>query len=187
MKSNHGTQPPSRIPEGYLWLGQVGRPHGVRGAFFLKTEDHRTDWPGYSQILLMESDGQTRILKVQKAYVSGGKLALQSENVNGREACERIYNAHLFVARGDIETNEDEYIVGELVGCQVEVEGRPGIFGTVLAVHNFGAQETLEIAKNGSQETIFYPFLNDYILTIEESRKLIIVKDESVFLDGHES
>jgi 16S rRNA processing protein RimM len=183
MRSNHGTQSPSFIPEGYLWLGQIGRPHGVRGAFFLKTEDNRNEWPGYKNVLIKSMHGE-QLHAVEKFYVSGGKLAIQLAGIESRESCENLYNSHIFVARSDIAKEADEYIVGELVGCKVQVEGRSGIFGEVVAIHNFGAQETLEIQRTGSEETVYYPFIDDFIINVDESLKTITVKDEAVFLDG---
>jgi 16S rRNA processing protein RimM len=183
MRSNHGTQAPERIPEGFLWLGQVGRPHGVRGAFFLKTEDNRTDWPGYKQVLVKSSTGE-QLMAVEKSYLSGGKLTLQLTGIDSREACENFYNAYIFVARGEITTTADEFVVGDLIGCSVAVEGREGIYGRVVAIHNFGAQENLEIEKSGSSDTVFYPFTDDFIINVDEEGKIITVKDEEAFLDG---
>jgi 16S rRNA processing protein RimM len=183
MRSNHGTQAPAVIPEGYFWLGQIGRPHGVRGAFFLKTEDNRSDWAGYKQVLVKSVRGE-QVYKVEKSFVSGGKLALQLTGVDNRELCELLYNAHIFVARAEISKEADEFIVGELEGCSIQVEGREGIFGKIIAVHNFGAQETLEIQKSGSEETVYFPFTDEFVVHIDEPAKLVVVKDEPVFLDG---
>lgn len=183
LRTNHGTTPPQSVPEGWLWVGQVGRPHGVRGAFFLKTEDNRTDWPGYSQLLLKAKS--ENLLKVEKAYCSGGKLALQLVGIQTREAAEELYNAHLFVERSQIILDEGEYLVAELVGCDVEVEGREGVFGRVVAVHDFGAQETLEILPTNAESTIYFPFIEHFIVFVDQHKKIICVKDESAFLDEH--
>lgn len=183
MKGQQSTLGPENTPDGYLWLGQVGRPHGVRGAFFLKTQDNRSDWAGYRQVLL-RSGKEEKLILVEKSYLSGGKLALQLEGINNRELCESLYNAELFVARAEIRTTEDEYVVADIVGCAVEVEGRAGLFGTVVAVHNFGAQETLEIKKNDSDDTIYYPFIEPFVSEVNQAVKKITIKDEPAFLDG---
>lgn len=187
MKSNHGAQRPDLVPEGYFWLGQVGRPHGVKGAFFLKTEDNRVEWPGYKQVLLKTPGQVDRPVVVEKAYVSGGKLALSLAGIGQREACESLYNAHLFVARSEIQKSEDEYIVGELVGCRVVVDGIEEPYGTVVAVHNFGAQETLEIQRKDSEATVLYPFLESFIVSVDEEKRVVIVKNEPAFLDDQNS
>jgi 16S rRNA processing protein RimM len=187
MKSNHGAQRPELVPEGYFWLGQVGRPHGVKGAFFLKTEDNRVEWPGYKQVLLKTQGQADALVVVEKAFVSGGKLALSIAGIGHREACESLYNSHLFVARSEIRKSEDEYIVGELLGCLVMVDGSPEPYGTVVAVHNFGAQETLEIQRKDSEETILYPFLESFILSVDEEKRVVVVKNEPAFLDDQNS
>ena len=182
LRSNHGAVAPREIPEGWLWLGQIGRPHGIKGAFFLKTQDNRVEWPGYESVLL--GGNEKRVVKVEKAYVSGGKLVLQLQDGFSREAIEGYYNTHLFVARGQIDLSESEYLVVDLVGCQVIVEGREGIFGEVSAVHNFGAQENLEIVVYGrDSESIFYPFTNQFIVEFNSQTKTLVIKDEPVFLD----
>lgn len=183
MRSNHGTSmQPDKIPEGYVWLGQVGRPHGVKGAFFLKSVDQRQDWPGYRQIMIQTP--QTPIkLNIEKAYQSGGKLVLQPIEWKTREDCEFSYNAHLFVSRELIQTSAEEYLVGEIVGCEVRVEGRAGVFGIVVAVHNFGAQETLEIQRAETQGTILFPFLEQFVLSVDQKTRTILVQDEPAFLD----
>jgi len=181
-RSNHGTTPPITIPEGWLWVGQVGRPHGIRGAFFLKTEDNRVNWPGYKTLLLRNK--QEKLVQVDKTYVSGGKLALQLLGLSSREEIEALYNSHLFVSRDEIKLEEQEYLVAELVGCDVFVEGRTGVFGSVVAVHDFGAQETLEIRRTtGEEDTVLYPFTEDFVIDVDEPNKKITVKDEPAFLD----
>lgn len=184
-RRNHGTIPPAKTPEGWLWLGQVGRPHGVRGAFFLKTEDNRVSWPGYKKLLLQSAP--EKVVHVESAYVSGGKLALQLESVNSREICEALYNTHLFVSRKEIKLEQDEFLVAELVGCQVYVEAREGVFGQVVAVHNFGAQETLEIQPlSPATETILFPFVDAFIIEVDEARRTITLKNEPSFLDNEQ-
>lgn len=185
-RRNHGATPPTSVPEGWLWLGQVGRPHGVRGAFFLKTEDNRVAWPGYKTLLLKTTPENT--LKVVSAYVSGGKLALQIESVNSREICEDLYNTHLFVSRSEIKLEQNEFLVADLIGFEVSVEGRQGTFGRITAVHDFGAQETLEIQPlvSGS-ESILFPFVDAFIVEVDEAGRKMTIKDEPVFLDPEQS
>ena len=159
----------------------------MRGAFFLKTEDNRVEWPGYKTLFLRAGQRIVSIC-VEKSYVSGGKLALQLEGILTRERAEELYNSHLFVARSEIRLEESEYLVGELVGCQVYVEGRDGIFGEVVAVHDFGAQETLEIARAGNRtDTVLYPFVDTFVVEVLETGKKIVIKDEPAFLDDQNS
>lgn len=184
-RSNHGAVAPAKVPEGWLWLGQVGRPHGVRGGFFLKTEDNRLEWPGYASLLLQNKEGD-QVCKVSSTFVSGGKLAVLLEGITSREKVESLYNAHLFVARTQVKRDAEEYLVADLMGCAVQVEGREGVFGHVIAVHDFGAQETLEIQPaDPSKDTVLFPFTDSFVLNLDEKEKLITIKDEPAFLDEH--
>lgn len=182
VRSNHGTVAPAVVPEGWLWLGQIGRPHGVRGAFFLKSQDNRSDWPGYEAVFVGAQ--AERPVRVEKAYLSGGKLALQLEGISSREQCESLYNAYLFVSREQIDLGDSEYLVVDIVGSQVHVEGRDGVFGEVIAVHDFGAQETLEIKPTvATRGTVFFPFTEHFVLDFDPAGRTILIKNEPVFLD----
>jgi 16S rRNA processing protein RimM len=181
-RSNHGATAPKVVPTGLLWLGQVGRPHGIKGGFFLKTQDNRNEWPGYHSVYVGAESAKA--VAVQKAYVSGGKLALQLENISSREQVEGLYNTHVFVSRDQVELGDSEYLVVDIVGSQVEIEGRTGVFGEVISVHDFGAQETLEIRlKDVTRGTIFYPFTEQFVLEFNPAKRTILLKDEPVFLD----
>lgn len=181
-RSNHGTTPPPSVPDGWLWLGQVGRPHGVRGAFFLKTQDNRVEWPGYTSVSVGSTQDAAR--PVEKAYVSGGKLALHLSGMTTREHAEELYNTHLYVSRDQVDLAQSEYLVVDIVGCRVFVEGRAAEFGEVVAVHDFGAQETLEIRPTeAGRETVFFPFTDTFIVEFDPAQKVIVIRDEPVFLD----
>lgn len=181
-RSNHGTTAPVSVPDGWLWLGQVGRPHGVRGGFFLKTQDNRVEWPGYTTVSVGTIKDAPR--PVEKAYVSGGKLAIQLAGVTTREHAEELYNTHLYVSRDQVELAQSEYLVVDIVGCQVLVEGRSGVFGKVVAVHDFGAQETLEIELvETCRDTVFFPFTDAFVVEFDAAKKMIVIRDEPVFLD----
>ena len=181
-RSNHGVIAPQMVPDGLLWLGQLGRPHGVKGAFFLKTQDNRTEWPGYNSVYIGPQSAKASV--VRKAYLSGGKLALQIEGIESREQAEALYNAYLFVSRNQVDLGVSEYLVVDIVGSQVEIEGRVGVFGEVISVHDFGAQETLEIKlNNASGGTIYYPFTEQFVVEFNPAKRMILLKDEPVFLD----
>jgi 16S rRNA processing protein RimM len=157
----------------------------VRGGFFLKTEDNRVEWPGYASLLLQSKQGEQQ-LRVTNSFVSGGKLALQLAEINSRESVEALYNAHLFVARSLVKREAEEYLVADLIGCAVHVEGRAGVYGHVIAVHDFGAQENLEIQPlEAGRESILFPFTASFVLNLDEEAKVMTVKDEPAFLDEH--
>jgi 16S rRNA processing protein RimM len=170
--------------EGWIAFGQVGKPHGLSGAFFLHTPDRRTAWDGYKKIQL-EVEGGFAPIKVTKSYVSGGTLVLQLQELGDRTAVEAFAQARLFVHRSEIAVAEEEVLVADLQGLIVKDEnGRT--LGTVRRVVSFGAQDNLEIEVPGRKEPVLYPYLDAFVLNLDGAAKTITVRYEEAFFEGLE-
>ena len=170
----------------WIAFAQVGRPHGLKGAFFLKTSDRRTTWDNYQKLLLQTPEGPVA-LQVLKAYVSGGAVAVVTDVLSTREKVEAAYNAAISVHRSEIQTKEDEYLVSDLLGLKVKCSEK-GELGEVVAVVNFGAQENLEIKVKGTSRTIYFPFIDPFIQKIDHPNKTIeILYAPEFFEDGKQS
>jgi 16S rRNA processing protein RimM len=187
------------MPHGdYILLGYIGKPHGLRGGFFLKTKDRRTDWDGYEHIFLEIPEKGLVQYHVSRHYLSGGALVLCLNNVLTRETVESYENFKIYIHRDQIQLEEDEWSVHEL--CQYQVLDTEGHFmGKILGVSSFGAQENLEIEvseeylkmKNirfvsKEKKIIYYPFLDSFISQIDSQNKVITIFYISEFLGEKE-
>ncbi|BBH52102.1 ribosome maturation factor RimM [Fluviispira sanaruensis] len=170
---------------GYIQFAQVGRPHGLKGAFFLKTEDRRTKWDGYKKLLIETPQGYHE-KKVLKAYLSGNALALILEGFETRNEIESLYNKKIYVHKNEISVGKDEYIVGNLKGFQVIAENK-GTIGEIIGVSSYGAQDNLEIKVIGTDKTALFPFVDSFIKKIdEENRSIEIVYVPEFFEDDEQ-
>ena len=102
-----------------------------------------------------------------------------------REEAERLNGVELYVAREKLPaTSEDEYYHTDLIGlAAVNAAGEP--LGRVIAIHNFGAGDIIEIAPpNGA--TMLLPFSVAVVPTVdlEGGRVVIELPDE---IEGDES
>nr|BFD33199.1 ribosome maturation factor RimM [Pigmentibacter ruber] len=167
--------------KGYIQFAQVGRPHGLKGAFFLKTPDRRTEWDGYKKLLIQMSEGFFET-KVAKTYNSGQALAVHLEGFATREEIEPLYNKNIYVHESEISLDEGEFIVGKLIGFKVYTENK-GLIGTIEGVSSFGAQDNLEIYVNKYRKVFLYPFLDNFVTHISESEQKIEIKYVPEFLE----
>ena len=65
-------------------------------------------------------------------------------------------------------------IAGDLIGLDAEDTAGKAL-GTVVAVHNFGAGDLLEIAPAGGGETVMMPFTAAIVPVVEMARGRIVV------------
>ena len=126
-------------------VARIGAAHGVRGAVKLWTftEDPfavRRYGP------LLSKDGK-RQFEVAQAREAKDHLVATFKGVTTRDEAERLNGIELYVARDKLPaTDDDEYYHTDLIGlAAVTTEG--DALGRVLAIHNFGAGDIIEIER----------------------------------------
>jgi 16S rRNA processing protein RimM len=137
-------------------LGQIGAAHGVRGEVRLRSF---TADPGaianYGP--LEAEDG--RIFEIESMRPAKDHFVARFSGVADRDAAEQLANIKLYVPRERLPppAEPDEFYHADLVGLTV-VDRAGHRLGTVVAVHNFGAGELIELRPDTSDKTEFVPF-----------------------------
>src|SRR6476620_9110499 len=160
-----------------ICVARIGAPHGVRGAVKLWTftEDPlavRHYGP------LVTKDG-TRQFEVTHVRETRGHLVATLKGIATREEAERLNGLELYVARDKLpETDENEYYHADLIGLAA-VNAAGERLGRVIAIHNFGAGDIIEIAPPDGA-TMLLPFTNAVVPTVdlEGGRVVIELPDE---------
>jgi 16S rRNA processing protein RimM len=116
-------------------VGRVGRPHGVRGAFFVEGPSERAEAFAVDSVLLA---GGQPVKIVSSTRGSGGRPVIKLDR-----AVER--GAELAVERAMLpKLDDDEFYVFQLVGLTVEQEdGR--LLGRIREVSQYPANDVLEL------------------------------------------
>src|ERR1700733_10247386 len=174
--------PPSRrkrsvtVPA-QICVARIGAAHGVRGAVKLWTF---TEDPFAVKHYgpLSTKDG-ARQFEVMEAREAKGHLVATLKGVATRDEAERLNGVELYVAREKLPaTQEDEYYHTDLIGlAAVTTADEP--LGRVIAIHNFGAGDIIEIAPP-SGTTLLLPFTNAVVPTVDLAggRVVIALPDE---------
>jgi 16S rRNA processing protein RimM len=137
------------VPAARILLGVIGRPHGVRGLVRVVSY---TDPPAAlaSYGVLETEDGRRFALRWQADGVAevAEVTAGVPRPVADRNAAERLTNLRLFVPRERLPAPaDDEYYLADLIGLQA-VQADGAALGQVVAVHDYGAGASLEIARS---------------------------------------
>jgi 16S rRNA processing protein RimM len=139
-----------------ICLGQIGAAHGVRGEVRLRsfTADPEAI-AGYGP--LETDDG--RIFEIESLRPASGHFVATFTGISSRSAAEKLVNIKLYVPRERLPepAADDEFYHADLVG--LAVVDRAGLeIGSVVAVHNFGAGDLIELRLNASDKTELVPF-----------------------------
>ena len=139
-----------------ICLGQIGAAHGVRGEVRLRSF---TSEPGAITAYgpLETEDG--RILEIETLRPAKDHFVAKIAGVEDRNAAARLANVKLYVPRERLpEPDEaDEFYYADLIGLAV-VDTTGQALGTVMAVHNFGAGDLIEVRPSAGGNTELVPF-----------------------------
>jgi 16S rRNA processing protein RimM len=154
-------------------IAQIGAPHGVRGEVRLWTftEDPMAV-AGYGPL---ESEDGSRRFILQAVRPAKGHLVARLHGVDDRSAAERLRNAKLYVARDRLPpTDAETFYHADLIGLTA-VDQDGAAFGTVLALHNFGAGDLLEIRRAEGGATVLLPFTKVAVPTVDVAGGRVVV------------
>lgn len=148
-----------------ICVGVIAGAHGVRGLVRVKSfTDEPENLTAYGP--LTDESGQRQLALTVTGKAKGALLA-RIEGVSDRDRAQALHGARLYVERSalpEIE-EEDEFYHDDLIG--LEAEGPDGqALGKVVAVHNFGAGDVLEI-QGPEGPSILLPFTREVVPEVD--------------------
>jgi 16S rRNA processing protein RimM len=135
-------------------VARIGAAHGTRGEVRLWSF---TADPQAAARFGALTTAQGQPVEIASVRTGKGFFIARIKDVTDRNGAERLRNVDLFVSRDRLPAPAaEEYYHADLIGLTaVDRDGQP--IGTVVAVHNFGAGDLLEIAPARGQ-TLLLPF-----------------------------
>ena len=116
-----------------------------------------------------------RQFEVTDAREVKGHLVATLKGVTTREEAERLNGVELYIAREKLPaTEEDEYYHTDLIGlAAVTTADQP--LGRVVAIHNFGAGDIMEIAPLQGA-TMLLPFTSAVVPTVDLKAGRVVIE-----------
>ena len=122
---------------------------------------------------LSTKDG-ARQFEVARARVAKDHLVAALKGVATREDAERVNGIELYIAREKLPATEaDEYYHADLIGLNA-INAQGETIGKVLAIHNFGAGDIIEIAP-AQGSSLLLPFTNAVVPTVDIKAGHVVV------------
>jgi 16S rRNA processing protein RimM len=153
-------------------VARIGAPHGVRGEVRLWSfTDDPLAVAEYGPLTTRDGSRRFTIAAMRAAK---DHLVVRFEGVPDREAAQALTGVELYVSREVLpETEDGEYYLADLIGLTaIGEDGGP--IGRVLAVHNFGAGDIIEVAP-ASGPTLLLPFTDAVVPTVDLAAGHVVV------------
>ena len=160
------------VKDARICVARIGAAHGVRGEVKL--------WPFTEDPMavlhygpLSTKDG-ARQFEVARARVAKDHLVAVLKGVATREDAERVNGIELYIGREKLPaTDVGEYYHADLIGLRA-IDAQGETIGKVLAIHNFGAGDIIEIAPpQGS--SLLLPFTNAVVPTVDIAAGHVVI------------
>ena len=155
-----------------ICVARIGAAHGVRGQVRLWT--FTEDPLAVKRYGPLQSKDGTQF-EVTQARAAKGHVIATLKGIATRQDAERLNGIELYVSRERLPTTvADEYYYADLIGLAA-IDGAGASIGRVVAVHNFGAGDILEIAP-GHGPTMLLPFTNAVVPSIDLGGGRVVIE-----------
>lgn len=177
---------PSGPGAGYLIVGAVQKPHGIKGELFVRLETDRPEevFRPERALRLGDADGRPTdaVLTVERARpFKGGVLVKPREHATRDADLEALRGRTLLIPREEAPPlDEDEVFVHQLMGLRVEAGGES--VGVVREVFEGPAGHLLEVRRPGGGDTLI-PFIREIIVRVDPARGVLEIRPPDGLLE----
>jgi 16S rRNA processing protein RimM len=146
----------------------------VRGEVKLKS--YTADPLAIASYGALETEDGAQTFRIEGLRAAKDMLVARLAGVKDRVAAERLRNLELYVPRERLPpTADDEYYHGDLIGLAAVTRAGESI-GTVVAFHNFGAGDLIELRLAGDDATVMLPFNTATVPTVDIAGGRVVIE-----------
>lgn len=139
-----------------ILLGQIVTAHGIRGEVLVRS--YAADPADIASYGPLSDESGKRQFQLCIVRVTDKGVIARVDGIADRTAAEALRGQSLFISRSKLpNAGASEFYHADLIGLDA-VRPDGSRFGTVRAVHNFGAGDLLEITLADGASSEFVPF-----------------------------
>jgi len=172
---------PARSDGQRVCVGEIGAPHGVRGEVRLRSFTAEPD--AITRYGPLEAE-DGRVVEIEAMRPAKDHFVVRLAGIADREAAARLSRIKLYVPRERLPAAaDDEYYHADLIGLAV-VDPTGAALGTVLAIHNFGAGDLIEVRPAAGGDTALVPFDTTNVPDIDVAAGRIVIDSVHLWSAG---
>lgn len=156
-----------------ICVGAIAGSFGVMGEVRLKS--FCTDPEAIATYGPLSTEDGSRHFTIKLTRAVAGGLGARVSGISTKEEADALKGTSLYVAREKFPSlPEDEFYYADLIGLDAYDTGGAQL-GRVLAIHNHGAGDLIEITGPGFKENLLLPFTRAAVPTIDLVVRRIII------------
>jgi len=161
-------------------MGEIGAAQGLKGEVRLRS--YTQDPEAIAQYGPLETEDGAGRIEIESVRVTPKALIARIKRVTTREDAEALNHTKLYLAREKLpESAEDEWYQADMIGLAVLTQDGETL-GRLVAVHNFGASDLLEIQRADGSPNVLVPFTESTVPEVDiAGGKLVLVPPEGLF------
>jgi len=159
------------VTQSRVLLAIVTAPHGVKGLVRVKSF---AEEPGSLTRFGGLEDESGAPVSLTVVGAAKGVVLARVAGVGDRDAAERLKGTRLYLPRAALPpAGPEEFYHADLLGLAAELADGT-VLGRVRAIHNFGAGDSIEIAREGAAPLVV-PFTRAVVPLVEPEKGRIVV------------
>jgi 16S rRNA processing protein RimM len=172
---------------GYLIVGTIQKPHGIKGELFIRLETDRPDavyTPGRA-LVLGDAKGRRSdaVLTIERARAfKGGMLVKVAEHTGRTPEMEALRGRTLLIPRDEAAAlADDEVFYHDLVGMKI-VTAAEGEIGVIAEVYDAPSGPLLSVTRAAGKELLI-PFVRETIRRLDAAERVLELEVPAGLLD----
>lgn len=158
-----------------LLIASIIGIHGISGFVKVKSFSQAVDGlESYKQLY----DKNDNVYCIASCKTGTKNLLIKFAHIKDRSEAKKLKGVELFIKASQLlPLAEEEFYHKDLIGLTVKDSSTD--YGKIIAVHNFGAGDLLEIKKN-TEKSFFVPFKKEFMPIINIKEKYVILASEAL-------
>lgn len=157
-----------------ILLGTIGAAHGIKGE--VRITSHTQDPEAIASYGPLSTDRAGLAVTIEVARLQKNVLIARLAGIRDRDAAEKLNGVSLFVERAKLpeHDDEDDFYHADLIGLDARLDTGVSI-GRVIALHNHGAGDLIEIQDELKGDTFLFPFTKAVVPTIRIAEGFLVI------------
>ncbi len=157
----------------YFEIGQISNTHGLKGE--IKVRAFTKEQKRFEELssILIDFKGELKKYDIEKIRYQKDFVLLKLKNVDDIDEALKLKGNYIKIPRNDAKkTDENEFFIADLIGCEVYEDDLIGIVDDVFTA---GASDVYVIKRKGKKDLLI-PAIESVIKKVDVSNKRIDVK-----------